>query len=306
MPIPPTGWGAVESLIWDYKIALEKQGHEVQIVNTPDLNQVIVQCSSFTPDAIHVQYDDFVHWTPQLKAVCPNLFITSHYGYIHQPHRFEGHYWNIFNNFISQDIKIISLTPESANLYIQHGKNPKDVFVCHNGADVNKFYFNAQPNSGPTKALYLGKITVRKRQNLLYSLDGIEFAGNYDGTIGVPFKGYIGEWTKDVLYANLTNYDNLVLLSDGEAHALVICEAFAAGLGVVVSEFAKANLDLNKEFITVIPEHQLFNIENVETAIKNNALLSRTKRLEIRKYAEEVFSWDVIAARYAEILSTGA
>ena len=33
MPIPPTGWGAVEILIWDQKLALEKLGHEVQIVN---------------------------------------------------------------------------------------------------------------------------------------------------------------------------------------------------------------------------------------------------------------------------------
>ena len=34
MPIPPTGWGAVEILIWDQKLALEKLGHEVDIVNT--------------------------------------------------------------------------------------------------------------------------------------------------------------------------------------------------------------------------------------------------------------------------------
>ena len=34
MPIPPTGWGAVEILIWDQKLALEELGHEVDIVNT--------------------------------------------------------------------------------------------------------------------------------------------------------------------------------------------------------------------------------------------------------------------------------
>ena len=28
MPIPPTGWGAVEILIWDQKLALEELGHE--------------------------------------------------------------------------------------------------------------------------------------------------------------------------------------------------------------------------------------------------------------------------------------
>ena len=33
MSIPPIGWGAVESLIWDYSENLKKHGHDVQIVN---------------------------------------------------------------------------------------------------------------------------------------------------------------------------------------------------------------------------------------------------------------------------------
>ena len=32
-PIPPVGWGAVESLIWDYKCLLEELGHFVWIVH---------------------------------------------------------------------------------------------------------------------------------------------------------------------------------------------------------------------------------------------------------------------------------
>ena len=56
----------------------------------------------------------------------------------------------------------------------------------------------------------------------------------------------MGEWSKKHLYKNLTHYGNLVLLSDGEAHPLVCMEAFAAGLGVVVTEWGKANLDTNK------------------------------------------------------------
>ena len=41
MPIPPTGWGAVEILVWDTKNALEELGHEVQIINTKDYRQII-------------------------------------------------------------------------------------------------------------------------------------------------------------------------------------------------------------------------------------------------------------------------
>ena len=66
MPIPPTGWGAVEILIWDYYQELTKLGHEVQIVNTPNHNDIINQVNSFKPDFVHLQYDDLYqvmeHW----------------------------------------------------------------------------------------------------------------------------------------------------------------------------------------------------------------------------------------------------
>ena len=62
---------------------------------------------------------------------------------------------------------------------------------------------------------------------------------------------------KKLLYKELTDYGNLVLLSDGEAHPLVCMEAFCAGLGVVVCEWGKANLDVDKKFITVIPEKHI-------------------------------------------------
>ncbi len=81
-----------------------------------------------------------------------------------------------------------------------------------------------------------------------------------------------------------------MLLSDGEAHSLVIMEAFAAGLGVVVSEFAQANLDTDKEFITVIPESKIDDVEYVEYAIIKNREYSVAHRDEILEYAKE-FDW---------------
>ena len=41
MEIPPKGWGAVESLIWDYATELGELGHEGTIINTPDRTQII-------------------------------------------------------------------------------------------------------------------------------------------------------------------------------------------------------------------------------------------------------------------------
>ena len=60
LPIPPKGWGAVESLIWDMKLSLNKLGHEVQIVNVADPNQVIQMINQFQPDFVHINYDDWV------------------------------------------------------------------------------------------------------------------------------------------------------------------------------------------------------------------------------------------------------
>ena len=60
MPIPPKGWGAVESLIWDMANALKELGHSVQIVNTTDGNEVYKAIEGFAPDFVHINYDDFI------------------------------------------------------------------------------------------------------------------------------------------------------------------------------------------------------------------------------------------------------
>ena len=48
MPIPPKGWGAVESLIWDMANALKDLGQEVQIINTTDPIRFLLQSKSLT------------------------------------------------------------------------------------------------------------------------------------------------------------------------------------------------------------------------------------------------------------------
>ena len=56
MPIPPTGWGAVEILIWDQKLALEELGHEVRIVNTASGIEILKEINEFRPDFVPVSY----------------------------------------------------------------------------------------------------------------------------------------------------------------------------------------------------------------------------------------------------------
>ena len=71
MEIPPKGWGAVESLIWDYATELDELGHEGVIINTPDRAQIIRELSEDQYDFIHVHYDVFYDIMDYIWATRP-------------------------------------------------------------------------------------------------------------------------------------------------------------------------------------------------------------------------------------------
>ena len=128
------------------------------------------------------------------------------------------------------------------------------------------------------------------------------YAGNNADARIDTSRNYLGEWSKEQLYKNLTEYGNLVLLSDGEAHPLVCMEALSAGLGVVVTEWGAANLDVTKDFITVIPESKVSDIPYVQSQIINNRNYSVKHRQEIIEYSKH-FDWvNVIKNVYIPIV----
>ena len=290
MPIPPTGWGAVEILIWDQKLALEKLGHEVQIVNTQSPIDIIKQINSFRPDFVHIQYDDFIELYSYVQYPCA---ITSHFGYLEQPNRWDYYGARIAKPF--QDIKpnVFCLSYGIKEVYQNILNIPSDrLFVTPNGVNINEFNYVSNPKHSD-RSIYLAKIDYRKRQYLFQSIKTLWYAGNVADTRFDQSKNYLGEWSKHTLYNNLTHYGNLVLLSDGEAHPLVCMEALAAGIGVVVSQWGAANLDISKEFITVIPEDKINDIEYVESRIIENREYSVQHRDEIREYVKQ-FDWTTV------------
>ena len=284
MPIPPTGWGAVEILVWDTKVALEKLGHEVLIINTKNGREIIDKINTFRPDFVHVHYDEFVPLVPFIQY--PNA-ITSHYGYLERPKMFGG-YTNVANEFMRIKPNVFCLSEGIEKVYNVMFNIP-NTFITPNGVNVDEFNFVSDPEH-PDRSIYLAKIDYRKRQHLFQSIDSLWYAGNIADDRFNTKKNYLGEWSKDRLYNELTEYGNLVLLSDGEAHPLVCMEALVAGLGVVVCEWGKANLDTTKEFITVIPEDKIEDISYVEEQIIKNREYSIAHRDQIREYGEQ-FDW---------------
>jgi len=286
MPIPPTGWGAVEILIWDSKNALEALGHTVQIINTKNGREIIDQINSFKPDFVHVQYDEFVPIMEYIQYPCA---ITSHFGYLERKEMFGG-YINVANEFQRIKPNVFCLSEGIEKVYNVMFNIPKEkTFVTPNGVNLDRFRSTDTPKY-PDRSLYLAKIDYRKRQHMFQSIDSLWYAGNIADNRFNQNKNYLGEWSKETLYNNLTEYGNLVLLSDGEAHPLVCMEALAAGLGVVVCQWGAANLDTSKEFITVIPENKISDVAYVESKMIENREYSRHHRKDILEYSKQ-FDW---------------
>jgi glycosyltransferase involved in cell wall biosynthesis len=301
MPIPPKGWGAVESLIWDYYQELSKLGQEVQIVNTSNHQEIINQVNSFSPDFVHLQYDDLYQVLPYIN--CKNKAATSHFGYLEQQNLYGG-YWNIFNGFVNGDFNIFCLSEGIAEIYKKSGVSDSRIYVTPNGARYDLFEYSEIPKN-PEKSIYLAKITDRKKQYLYQNLEFIDFVGNMDDNrFDSSRSNYLGEWDKPTLYRNLTDYSNLVLLSDGEAHPLVCCEALMCGLGLVISECSSANLDTNLPFIDVISNEKINDINYLSQVILSNQKKSLSLREEIRKYGIENFSWESIVKKYLNTIES--
>ena len=270
--IPPKGGGAVESLIWDYATELGELGHEGSIINTPDRDQIIRELTAEPFDYIHVHYDVFYDMMDLIHEKCPNakLAISSHYPYIDQPdrHPHDG-YYRIYKWLIQNDK-----------------------------------YYNFEENPGkPDWTLYLGKIEPRKRQHVYQCIYGIEFVGHYTNTTSFNpnLKDYLGEWSHQHKLQHVTDYGNMLLLSDGEnGTPLVIKEALIAGLGVVVSKYAAHDLDKSLPFVTVIPDDKWNDIEYVSEELKRNREISVTMRKDIRQYGGDNFSWQVLVKKYVE------
>jgi len=294
LPIPPKGWGAVESLIWDMKLSLNKLGHEVQIINVADPYQIISMINQFRPDFVHINYDDWVGLYPYIQYPCA---VTTHFAYIERPELMGGYKQRVFDQFTQIKPNVFGLSEGINNIYNTLAGIPKErIYLNPNGVMLDNFRVTAEPVHSEA-SIYLAKVDHRKRQFLFQSIDSLWYAGNIAEERFDQTKNYLGEWEKDFLYQNLTDYGNLVLLSDGEAHPLVCMEAFAAGLGVVVSQWATANLDLDKKFITVIPEEKIEDISYIEEKIIENREYSIANRQEILDYAKE-FEWCTILSKY--------
>ncbi len=304
-PIPPQGWGAVEILIWNYKQHLEKLGHTVDIYNSFIYQEIICSLHSGRYDFVHSHYAPFC--LPFNKHLRMDYCATVHAGnlanYIRGMHIPE---FDITLADVLEAPANIALSEPIRDLYVSKGYKGF-LRVLRNAVETERFRVARRGNG---RAVCLGKIEPRKQQALLAKL--------LQGRVAIDFVGprrdgeepdfhenatcrYAGSWLKEEVYQKLTDYSCLVLYSRSEAAPLVVLEGLAAGLSIVVTESASANLT-DEEFITVIPDDErdpdaLAKV--IQRAIEKNAGL----RKEIRAYARERFDYSVVVQDYLEIIS---
>jgi len=310
MPIPPTGWGAVESIIWECATELGELGYEGEILNTPDKEEIITSIQEGQFDIIHIHYDVFCDLIPEMIRVSPKskILLSSHYPYIDQfdYHQRDGYkrifgwmveHSNLFYNFcVSQkdyDIFRCQQVKESKLQLFKTGAQHRDI----------KFIYNPK-NSDRT--ICIGKIDRRKMQFFYQGIESIDFVGpvgdpyNFDTT-----KNYLGEWTRQDICDNIGEYANTMLLSVGEnGTPLVIKECLIAGLGVVTSKYCAYELDDNLPFITIVPDDKLEDLDYVNQCLIENREVSLNMKKEISQYGIENFSWEQLIKTYAENISS--
>jgi len=306
MSIPPNGWGAVESIIWDCANELGELNYQGMILNTPDKNEIISTIKEEQFDFIHIHYDVFCNLIPNIKKASPNsvIALSSHYPYINQfdKHRLDG-YDKIFDWMIS-----------NSNSYYNFCVSDKDLDVFKSkGIDEDKLYLfktGAQHRDikqvlNPKyidRSICVGKIDRRKMQYFYQPINTIDFVGPIGDSYNFDVnKNYLGEWTRNEIYDKIGEYANIVLLSIGEnGTPLVIKESLMSGLGVVTSEYCAYELDTSLPFITIIPNDKLNDLDYVNNCLIENRKISISMRSEIIEYGIQNFSWEKLIKSYAD------
>jgi glycosyltransferase involved in cell wall biosynthesis len=312
MPIPPIGWGAVESLIWDYSVYLKKLGHSVNIMNLhiDRVDHILDHINTVKYDIIHLHNDILVNILHLMPKTLP-IVITSHYPYIHDPKQWSdpvsgydyGRYvmMPLLKAVQQKRVHIVAVSQKDRDAFVSYGVPHESVSVCVNGMDTSKFVLGRVTNPG--SMICMAQIIPRKRQHLFKGLDFIKCAGKVNDESALPSQEqFVGEWSDDKYY-KLTEYSGGILLSDGEnGTPLGIKESLAAGLGLVISEAVASEIPATWSWVTVVPESKIGDQAYLREACQKIMEISEPLKARIRAEAEALWDWSVLVPKYVEVL----
>lgn len=305
VPIPPKGWGAVETIIHETIPVYLNSGFKVFLVNSKNILDYF-KGKRFQPDVILLHEDTAIR---RLRFLFPNIpiVLVTHYGLAAFPNLWGSSYRRAFRNFRYAS-KIVCLSPEILRVFKEYLPEGK-LLLCPNGTNFE----SSEDGSYENGLIYLGKVEPRKKQFELYKYFkdadvNVTFVGEIqdDRVIGLMAqdpgakKAFVGPWTRDLVAQNLPTFTGLLLLSEGEADALVLYEAQIAGLPIIVTPSAVGSQDLSLPWIYV---HSLANpISEVTNFLKAINISNQS----IANYARSNYRWEHRIENLVKVLLSNA
>lgn len=301
-PVPPGKYGGIELVIWNIRNVLVDSGHQVGVVNVRDSIgsirrrlRIIRQVNAAKPDIVHIHASKYFQLARFMRGA--RVLFTDHCP---QVSRADYPY---HRRALQKDTHIVCLSERIREHYLAVGARPDCAHVIPNGLTTEQYRFTEQPKH-KARSIYLAIVSKRKRQHLYWGLPGLDFAGPIKDPTQSVGENYLGEWSRQQVREQLTEYANLVLLSEAEVAAALVCmEALASGLGLVISQTCVGKLDTSLPFIDVIAERDIHNRALVANIIAKNRAKSLGMRAQIKEYAKNFDIKRTIANRYIPLLN---
>ena len=205
LPIPPLKWGAIEEIIWQYKLNFERLGHKVDITG---VSNVI----SDNYDLVHCHVGRFV----TAPDICNGGLHANKVPYVFTMHDVSPYYFDRDSNIYLENEDAIKYSLFSTvgcrkfrNLFSKRYLN-KIEWLLH-GTDTD--FFTPAPFNGEHKLLCVGAKDIRKQFHL-----AVEAAKILDLPITIAGPERCPIYTEK--YLKTIKYDKLNLISNCDKQQL--------------------------------------------------------------------------------------
>ncbi len=291
--VPPAGWGAVETVVWEQANEFANRGFDVTVLNSPRWSEWL-RARIWQFPVVLVHYEPWLRRVFLLRRIFRfKVVACSHYGLLEYPSLWDRGYERLVARVLRADV-ILALNSRIADLLTERLSSATQVLIVPNGSE-----FRPKRRASPSRgALVLGKIETRKQQFELYQElkpSGIDVA--FVGPIvdervqhllivdPDATRAFLGPWDRAELAERLSAFSLLILNSKGEADALVLYEAQLAGVPVLLTSQGLGAQDVALPWIHLLADGDL--APQVQSAISRSAGM----RASIVAFAESNYRW---------------
>ena len=305
MEIPPKGWGAIEKIIWDYKLALEHRDHQVDILylNTLTGGDLSIQNKY---DVIHIHMANLAIQAKNNSI--PYIFTChDHHTYI------QGKDSYVYKeNLRAMEGAILSIVPAK---YLVDFFNNIPLYLPHG---VNTDLFKPKAGSYPFKLLCVGHNGIAGNQ--AFDRKGFGFAIRAARKLDLPIT-IAGPNLNNKKFFNenpdLANYDKLDILYDvTEPELLELYQSHYIFLHPSSIEAGHPNLTLLESLACGTPIVGTYEDDSLDGLIKceraDDSVIDGIKIIldnydhysEVSRESSLKYTWDKVCKRLNRIYET--